>query len=60
MITLRGSRGDYVGLSADTKPETGIEINSLFLELDTGCFYYFTGETWAEVGGSSDSQQEGD
>jgi hypothetical protein len=60
MITLNGSRADLMGLSGDTKPETGIEINTLFLELDTGCFYYFTGETWAEVGGSTSDTTEGD
>jgi len=44
------------GLSTDSKP-TGafsgktVGINSLFLELDTGDLYYFTGSTWAKVGG---------
>ena len=40
---------DYKGLSTDTKP-TDCTVNSLFLELDTGDFYYFNGETWEEVG----------
>lgn len=51
-ITLNGSNADLMGLSGDDKPTTGIEINTLFLELDTGIVYYFTGETWAEVGGT--------
>lgn len=40
---------DYKGLSTDTKP-TNCAVNSLFLELDTGDFYYYTGETWEKVG----------
>lgn len=44
---------DFAGLSTDTKPtEFGgkeIEANSLFLELDTGDFYYFD-TTWKKVG----------
>lgn len=40
----------YKGLSTDTKP-TNCAVNSLFLELDTGDFYYFTGEAWQKVGG---------
>lgn len=43
------------GLSTDEKPtQVGgkdIEVNSLFLELDTGDFYYFDGEDWQKVGG---------
>ena len=42
---------EFAGLSTDTKPTTGIEVNSLFLELDTGDFYYFDGSAWAKVGG---------
>lgn len=46
---------DFKGLSTDTKPvgEFGgkeIAINSLFLELDTGDFYYYDGEDWSKVG----------
>lgn len=50
MITLNGSVANLLGLSTDTKP-TSVEINTLFLELDTGDFYYFDGTTWAKVGG---------
>ena len=49
-VTLNGSRADYVGLSTDTKPTDAL-VNSLFLELDTGDFYYFDGSDWAKVGG---------
>lgn len=41
---------EYKGLSTDVKPTDG-GINSLFLELDTGDFYYFDGTTWAKIGG---------
>lgn len=47
----------YQGLSTDSKP-TKAPVNALFLELDTGKFYYFTGEDWAEMGGSSSSSEE--
>lgn len=54
MITMSEYRmagqHDYMGLSTDTKP-TNCEVNSLFLELDTGDFYYFDGAAWAKVGG---------
>ena len=46
-----GNRFDFMGLSTDTKPTEGIDTNSLFLELDTDDVYYFTGSTWAKVGG---------
>lgn len=43
---------EYKGLSTDTKPSGElVQVNSLFLELDTGDFYYFDGEEWAKVGG---------
>jgi len=47
---LKGLRSDYIGLSTDEKP-TDCDINSLFFELDTGNFYYYTGSAWAKVGG---------
>ena len=43
---------EFKGLSTDTKPTFEVGTNSLFLELDTGDFYYFTGETWEKVGAS--------
>lgn len=53
MITLNGSAPDLLGLSTDTKPDDAL-VNSLFLELDTGDFYYFTGEEWVKVGEAPD------
>lgn len=54
MVTTAGTSDvktfEYKGLSTDVKP-TDCAVNSLFFELDTGDFYYFTGETWAKVGG---------
>lgn len=41
---------EFKGLSTDVKP-TAVGVNSLFLELDTGDFYYFDGSTWHKVGG---------
>jgi hypothetical protein len=49
-VTLNGSRADYVGLSTDTKP-ADVPVNTLFLELDTGDFYYYDGSDWAKVCG---------
>ena len=55
MITMndcrQGNEHEYKGYSTDTKPTDDVGVNSLFLELDTGDFYYFTGETWEKVGG---------
>ena len=50
MITRNGNSAGYVGLSTDTKPANA-EVNELFLELDTGDFYYFDGTEWLKVGG---------
>ena len=52
MITLNGANANLVGLSTDTKP-INVETNTLFLELDTGDFYYFDGRDWNEVGGDT-------
>ena len=41
---------EYRGLSSDNKPTSNVPTNSLFLELDTGLFYYFDGTQWAQVG----------
>ena len=46
----QGNEYEYKGLSTDEKP-TDCGTNSIFLELDTGNFYYFDGETWAKIGG---------
>lgn len=50
MITNNGSSAGLCGLSSDDKP-TNVDVNTIFLELDTGIFYFFNGETWEEVGG---------
>lgn len=45
---------DLKGFSTDTKPTAigGVDIayNSLFLELDTGKYFYFSEQGWVEVG----------
>lgn len=48
-VTLNGANANLTGLSTDAKPDDAA-INTLFLELDTGDFYYFDGEEWAKVG----------
>ena len=40
----------YQGLSTDSKPTDGVPLNALFLELDTGNFYYFDGSEWQSLG----------
>lgn len=52
MVTVNGNGADYRGLSTDEKPRDAAE-NALFLEVDTGDFYYFTDGTWAKVGGEA-------
>lgn len=47
---VQAYENEYKGLSTDTKP-TDCTVNSLFLELDTGDFYYFNGSAWQKVGG---------
>ena len=41
---------EFMGLSTDDKPTEDVNVNSLFLELDTGDFYYFDGSDWNKVG----------
>ena len=50
MVTLNGNGLDYRALSTDNKP-TEAKANALLLEVDTGDFYYFDGESWRKVGG---------
>lgn len=41
---------EFAGLSTDAKPTEDVLENSLFLELDTKKFYYFSGGDWVELG----------
>jgi hypothetical protein len=43
---------EYIGTSEDDKP-TDCAVYSTFYELDTDDKYYFTGETWAKIGGGA-------
>ena len=52
MITNNGSVPDLRGKSTDEKP-IDAPVNQMFLELDTGDFYYFDGEEWQKVGGAA-------
>lgn len=51
-VTLKGASAEYYGVHDDTKP-TDVAVNTIFHELDTKDDYYFTGETWAKVGGEA-------
>lgn len=53
MITNNGACIDLRGESTDEKP-TNVCVNTIFMEMDTGDFYYYTGEEWAKVGGESE------
>lgn len=48
------------GLSTDTKPTDVnlVGVNSLFLELDTGDFYYFDGTNWNKLGTAPESEED--
>ena len=50
----------YQGLSTDEKPTENVPINALFLELDTGDFYYFDETVWKKVGSGASSQVQGE
>lgn len=56
MITYDDNRPvnyhNFLGVSRDDKP-TNCAVNSTFHELDTDDKYYFTGETWAKIGGGA-------
>lgn len=50
MVTLNGATADLRGNSTDEKP-ANVEINTIFVELDTGDAYYYNGTVWVKVGG---------
>lgn len=41
---------EILGYSTDTKP-TDVDLNDLFIELDTGSAYAWNGSAWVEIGG---------
>lgn len=41
---------EILGKSTDTKP-TDVDINDMFIELDTGDAYYWDGSQWQLIGG---------
>ena len=51
MITYAQNNSELTGTSQDDKPTNVLE-NTMFLELDTGDFYYFDGSDWQKVGDS--------
>ena len=62
MVTNKGASANLEGKSTDVKPTTGVDVNTKFHELDTDKWYYFTGETWAEIpssgGGFTPTEQQ--
>lgn len=49
--TTRATTFDWMCLSTDTKPTTGVQANELLLELDTKNKFYFDGTQWQPFGG---------
>lgn len=49
MVTNKGASANLECKSTDVKPTTGVDVNTKIHELDTDKYYYFTGETWAEI-----------
>ncbi len=41
---------EILGYSTDTKP-TDVNLNDIFVELDTGNAYSWNGSTWVQIGG---------
>lgn len=46
----RSKHAEILGKSTDTKP-TDVDINDMFIELDTGDAYYWDGLSWQVIGG---------
>lgn len=50
MITVKGNSAIYEGPTIDEMYTTGIDVNTLFHELNTNKWYYLTADTtWVEV-----------
>lgn len=41
---------EILGASTDTKP-TDVNLNDMFIELDTGDAYFWNGSAWELIGG---------
>ena len=41
---------EILGKSTDTKP-TDVNVNDMFIELDTGNAYFWDGSAWQVIGG---------
>lgn len=41
---------EILGKSTDTKP-TDVNVNDIFIELDTGDAYFWDGSAWQVIGG---------
>jgi hypothetical protein len=48
--STESKHAEIFGYSTDTKP-TDVNVNDLFIELDTGSAYAWNGSAWIEIGG---------
>ena len=42
---------EIFGYSTDTKPIVNVDLNTIFVEFDTGDSYIWNGTTWVQIGG---------
>jgi hypothetical protein len=42
---------EIFGKSTDTKPTEDVNVNDMFIELDTGSAYFWDGTAWQVIGG---------
>ena len=53
MVQIKNSPNkEFIGTSSETKPQNGVPEMSLFLEVDTGDVYYYSGSQWLPKGGN--------
>lgn len=48
--STESKHAEILGYSTDTKP-TNVNLNDIFVELDTGDAYAWNGSTWVQIGG---------
>ena len=48
--SFESKHAEILGLSLDTKP-TDVQVNDMFIELDTGDAYFWNGDSWQQIGG---------
>ena len=48
VLKVNKTNDDYIGLSGDIKPTTGIGVGTFFTELDTGAKFIWYNGTWED------------